>query len=188
MEMIYFLVSSLEEYNDAYGFHNQYFVEGNGFLFAFLIALFVAVGIAAFFYLFICNVFNRLSKFYVWVIALFLTVGATLLLTSKFIVGGEDENTGNYTGFYYSLEEFAGIQREEYAQNQEAQKKVNQVYDQILQDLAGSGEEEYKVVDMLYLTNTILTIFFFILISILVKGTTKYGIAVPCVWPRKLHF
>lgn len=186
--MIYFLVSSLEEYNDAYGFHNQYFVEEKGFLFAFLIALFVAVVIAAFFYLFICNVFNRLSKFYVWVIALFLTVGATLLLTSKVIVGGEDENTGDYTGFYYSLEDHAGNKREEFAQNQEAQKMVNQEYDQIMQDLAGSGEEEYKVIDMLYLTNTILTIFFFILISMLIKGTTKYGIAIPCVWPRKLHF
>lgn len=185
MEYLFYLVSSLEEYNDAYGFHAQYFSEESGFFTAFLIALLTAIIVIGIFYFFICNVFNSLSKFYVWLIALLLTGGITLYLTSSIVVGGENEN-GEYSGFYQSIDQFASEKREEFALNTEEKDKINEEQQNLIDNLKGEGDE-YEVVEMLYLSTCLWSLFFFIITSILVKGTTKYGIAIPCTWPRKLH-
>lgn len=185
MDYLFYFVSSLEEYNDAYGFHAQYFSEESGFFTAFLISLLTAIVVAVIFYFFICNVFNSLSKFYMWIIALLLTGGVTLYLTSSIVVGGENEN-GEYNGFYESIDRFASEKREEFALNAEEKDKINKEQENLIDNLKGEGDE-YEVTDMLYLSTCLWSLFFFIVTSILVKGTTKYGIAIPCTWPRKLH-
>lgn len=187
IEFFYNFVSSLEEYNDAYGYHTQYFLEEGGFLTAFLIALLSAVIITFLFYFLICNLCNSLSKFYIWIIGLFIAIGGNLLLTKAYVVGGENNDTGEYSGFYSSIEQHTSNLNEEFSKNNEERKKINDAAETILLNLREEGDEEYAVVDMLYLNNTLWCLTLYILISILIKGTTKYGIAIPCAWPRKLH-
>lgn len=186
MEKVYFLVSSLEHYvNDAYSFHSTYFVNEGAFASAFLIAIIIALIAAVVFYFGICNFANKLSKHFVWLIALLISAGLSIVVTNVKIVGGEDN--GSYSGFYQSIDEVREIAAEEYAQNPEELKKVNEAATYLLDEALVGEDNQYEVLDMLYLSNCIYTILFFLIFSILFKGFTKYGIAIPVAWPRKLH-
>lgn len=186
MDYLYYLVSSLTEYNDEYQFHLSYFTDKEGFVTAFLIALIASAAFVALFYFIICNIFNRLSRTYIWILALLLSITTTYFLTATIVIGGSDEE-GSYTGFYESIEEDAGIKREEFAQIPEEKEKLDQKEEELIAALNGNSVETYEVSEMLYLSNCIYSTLFFIIFSILIKGTTRYGIAIPCTWPRKLH-
>lgn len=186
MDYLYFLVSSLAEYNDGYQFHFNYFTDKGGFSTAFFIALITAAVFCTLFYFVICNFFNRLSRIYIWILALLMSIATTYALTSTIVIGGSNEE-GDYSGFYESIEEDAGIKREEFAQMPEEKDKLNQYEEELIKALDGESADTYEVSERLYLSNCIYSVIFFIIFSILVKGTTKYGIAIPCTWPRKLH-
>ena len=187
MEKVYFLVSSLEHYvDDAYGFHSTYFASEGAFVSAFVIAVVCAVLVAAIFYFGVCNFANRFSKHYVWSIALLVSGVLSVVMTDVKIVGSETVN-GDYTGFFQSIDRVRENASEEYAKNPEELEKVNKAATYLLDEALAGEDDEYEVVDMLYLSNCIYTLLFFLIFSILFKGFTKYGIAIPIAWPRKLH-
>jgi len=190
MNYIYYYVVNANGYNDEVGnFHQAYFEDGGAFGTTLLIALISAAVFAAVFYFVICNLSNALSKFWMWFVFLILCGVVTVGMTSNIVVGS-DEN-GEYTGFYANIDNTCSVMKEEtYANNPVEQEKLDKAQEKLFLCLNRDETAEnpdYNVIDTLYLWNCLYAIAAFIIFSILIKGTTRYGIGIPCTWPRKLH-
>jgi hypothetical protein len=187
MDKVYFFVSHLDEFTtDGWGFYSRYFVEGSGFLNSFLISLAIAAFMLIVFYGFICNKVFKLSNHITWLVFLICSVGITFFATSHFILGNHEGAPEDYTGFYGSLETtFLQISNQDgFQENPESVENLTMAKGEIIEGLK-IGKSE--VASSLCTGNSIFTLIWFFLFSVLVKGFTRYGIAIPFVWPRKLH-
>jgi hypothetical protein len=181
MDKVYFFVSQLDGFvNDGWNFYSQYFNDEGGFLYSFLIALAVAVVMLTVFYGIICNKVFKLSKPIVWFVFLCLSTGITFFVTSSFIIGNNDV-IDDSSGFYGSIEKSYIAKTNESGVDADA---IRAYADSIIEQVY---EGESEVASSLCTGNSIFSLIWFFLFSVLVKGFTRYGIAIPFVWPRKLH-
>jgi len=185
MDKVYFFVSQLDEFTEGgWDFYSNYFLEEGGFLYSFLIALAVAVVMLIIFYGFICNKVFKLSKPIVWLVFLCLSLGITFFATSSFIIGNYEAEDS--TGFYGSIETtYTNLSnKDNFQANPGDLKALIATKEDIIEKL---GEKTSEVATSLCVGNSIFSLIWFLLFSVLFKGFTKYGIAVPFVWPRNLH-
>lgn len=170
MELIYFLVTSLEAYADKFGFHANYFVEKGAFLEGLLYSAGIGALIALLFYFGCCNGESVKPATRVnWLIGLFLVGLIAFFISDLFIIGSEGE------GFYASLD---AIVREYCVNNswdtlgiQERQIEMNTIVKNL--------KEGKDVALEVNLTNVFISMLVYFLISLGVKNYTKHGSQIP---------
>lgn len=187
MEYIYFWVTKFTDaWGDKYGFHANYFngplqSGSNWFFWGFLIILGVAAAVAAGFYFGLCNGrSNKNATLTNWLIALVAT-GVIAFCFSHFIVIGQGVDGKAGSGFYKA--------NQQYCMDYCLQNKNNpQVVSDCRVELNKITNQLQKGNDVALpydLTNVILSLLFFWIISIFIKGFSVHGASVPHHWPMK---
>lgn len=201
MKYFFFLVSGLEKYKDAYGYHDHFFQTSGGFLWAIGAAFVVALVCAIVFYFGLCNSRKtfKAATMPVWVVTLIITGVVTFLFTSQVLIGhgsgaiGDDEeeevdaaanngaSQGKLHNFYVDMEQYYNQSAlNEDITSDELDDRL-QVKEEIIENL-NQGED----VAMLFNLNaTLYALLFFYIISLILKGFTKHGIMLPHKWPHK---
>lgn len=174
MEKIYSLVSQCETWlnGDPNEFLHQFFIEESGFTHAFLIALLVAIVCAAVFYGWIGMAVNRLSNLVVWLCTLLVDALATLVLTSVMLIGNNDAGTGI---FHSISEKLPKVLETMGVDDAAGRTMVNSQANELIDKLSNGCD----VTSNLYITNVLLSILLFFIISICVKNMTTHATHVP---------
>lgn len=185
MKSIFFLVGGMEQYADEYGYHENFFETSGGFTTALIIAAAFAVICAIIYYLGLCNSRKTSScaNLPVWLIALLLSGALTFVTTNTILIGSDDEE-GSETSltyahsFYRNLEDYyIEISVDAPETEQEAMMECkNNIVEQLNQ-----GED---VALMFNLNSTIYALLIFYILSIILKGFTSQGMAIPHLWPH----
>ncbi|MDE6754202.1 MAG: hypothetical protein K2J82_06290 [Muribaculaceae bacterium] len=91
-EFFFFPVSGSESYKDALGFHNNFFITHNGFLWGLILALIIAVVAAGIFYFVMDKNYTLAKPLNWWIISIVVAVigyfGADI-----FLIGGQGSNS-----------------------------------------------------------------------------------------------
>lgn len=174
MEKIYSLVAQCGTWlnDDPNGFLQQYFIEESGFTHAFLIALVVAMMCAGVFYGWIGMAVNRLSNLVTWLCTMLVDAIATFVLTRIMLVGSNDTGTGIFHSITEKLPkvlETMGVDDE--IGRAQVMSQANELIDKLTNGC--------DVTNSLYITNIVLTIILFFIISICVKNLTTHATHVP---------
>lgn len=174
MEKLYSLVSQCETWlmKDPNGFLQQYFMSENGFTHAFLIALIVAIVCIAAFYGWIGMAVNKLANLVIWLSTLLVDAIVTFALTRIMVIGSN--NMG--TGIFHSITEKLPKVLETMGVDDEAGRSMIISQANMLKDSLANGCD---VTNYLLLTNVIVTVILFIIISLCVKGMTTHATHVP---------
>lgn len=181
MDKLFFWVN-LE---DDYGFHNQFFVEENAFITGLIVSLVIGVVVSAAYYFGCCNSKTSLSTANIpsWVIALCLAGGLSYLVADFAIIGkantlDKDSMFRRYS-FYVSMENYYGKyadQTDDVLQLQEVENEKKDISDNL-----DAGRDVRRKFD---LGCGFYAILFFYITSILIKGMTRNGAAIPHKWPN----
>lgn len=174
MDKIYFLVSTCETWlnKDGNGYLNNYFIDEGGFTNALLIAIAVAVVAAIVFYGVIGMKFNRLANLAVWLVTLAADAIVTFFVTQLMIIGSRDGNTG----IFQSITNFRGTKLQEIpVDNIQGRTDLSNATDQLVNLLSNGCD----VTTYLNVTNVVLAVVVFFVISICVKGITIHAKHVP---------
>lgn len=174
MEQLYFLVSQCDTWlnNDPNGFLQQFFVVEGGFTYAFLIALGVAVICAAIFYGWIGMAVNKLANLVVWLCTMLVGALATFILTRVLVIGSNDVGTGIFKSISEKLPNvLATMSVDDEVGRTQVMSQANALKDA----LTGVCD----VTTHLYITNVVLAIVIFLIVSICVKNVTTHATHVP---------
>ena len=173
MDFFYFLVTSMEQYNDKYGFHSTYFAENSGFLEGFLYSLAIGIVIALVFYFGLCN--GKSIKYATrvnWCIGLAI-VALVAYFFGDIMVIGTAGNPG--TGFYAFCQSFANDFMIQHQGNEQAiadcQIELNNILTQLNQ-----GKD---VALWFNISNAVYAMIAYFLVSIGVKNVTKMASQIP---------
>lgn len=185
MKSIFFLVSGMEQYADAYDYHMNFFETHGAFSTAFIIAAIVALLLAAIYYFGFCMSRKTIgmANVPVWIVCLLLTGVLTFTTTSLVLIGSDSED-GDETAltyqhsFYRNMEDYY-IEISEDAPATEQEQMMNEKNDIV--DRLNMGED---VALMFNINSTIYAIIFFYIFSLLMKGFTTNGLAIPHLWPH----
>ena len=121
LEYPFYFVSSSDAYKDALGFHNNFFVTLNGFLWALLVAAGIALVFAGLFYFaFARN--NKLATKLNWFICGILIAAASYGACDLFLIGGQGSESVNT--FYGANEQLVRDNRSKPNAKQYAQLKI----------------------------------------------------------------
>lgn len=175
MDFFYFLVTSLEQYADKYGFHNYYFVENGlgAFTEGFLYSAGIGVVVSLAFYFGLCNGESvKLATRVNWGIGLLLVALAAYFIGDIMIIGS-DGNPGS--GFYCACQEFANNFMSQNIGNNQAVQECQMELNRILEELRKGND----VALMFNVTNAVLSMLFYFLTSLCVKNLTKHGSQIP---------
>ena len=173
MDLFYFLVTSLEQYSDKFGFHVNYFIEKGAFTEAFLYSLAIGVVVALAFYFSLCNAVSVKPATRVnWFIGLVIVAIAAFFIGDIMVIGSEG-NPG--TGFYASCQAFANNYMLLHQDNNQAIQECQNELNKILQDL----KEDNDIVLLFNVTNAFLSMLIYFLVSLSVKNFTKHGSQIP---------
>jgi len=182
MEILFKLVSSAEAYADEYGFHAHFFESAGGFTTAFLITLAVAAVCCIIYYFGLCmsNKTIQAATLPVWIVFLLLSAGISFVATDMIVIGSEVEEDSEATSsnFYADLDSYY-IDLASDAPKTEAEA-MNEAKNDIIQAL-DQGDD---VALMLGLNSAILAVVFFYILSIILKGFTTTGVAIPHLKPH----
>ncbi|MBP5547868.1 MAG: hypothetical protein J6X58_03115 [Bacteroidales bacterium] len=186
MKSIFFLVGGMEQYADDYGFHENFFETSGGFTTALIIAAAFAVICAIIYYFGLCMSRKTIkcATLPVWITILVLSGALTFVTTNTILIGSDDEE-GSETSltyahsFYRNLEDYyIEISEEAPETEQEAMMECkNQIVEQLNQ-----GED---VALMFNLNAAIYALIFFYIVSLIIKGISVNGRAIPHLWPHK---
>lgn len=191
MEKIYHFVTNNNAWNDGFFFHSNYFVNENAFLYAFLTALGIGVAVAAIFYFGFCN--GKTAKYAThsnWFIALILACVTAYFASNVVYIGGQKlDDNGNEvssTGFYKSCKEhyMKKIAEPEFADNEEQGRTLLSKHNDIITAL----RQRQDVAFPFNTTNTVISLFAFIIASFGIKNFTKHGSAIPLKVRNLLNF
>lgn len=173
MDFFYFLVTSLEQYADKFGFHNYYFVENGAFTEGFLYSAGIGVVVSLAFYFGLCNGESvKLATRVNWGIGLLLVALAAYFIGDIMIIGS-DGNPGS--GFYCACQEFANNFMSQNIGNNQAVQECQMELNRILEELRKGND----VALMFNVTNAVLSMLFYFLTSLCVKNLTKHGSQIP---------
>lgn len=182
MDKLFFWVN-LE---DAYGFHNQFFVEENAFLTGLIVSLVIGVVVSAAYYFGCCNSKTSLSTANIpsWVIALCLAGGLSYLVADFAIIGKantvDEDSMFRRNSFYVSMQKHY---ENAYASEIDDEQQLQPVMDEMteISNNLDAGKDVRLPFD---LGCVIYAILFFYITSICVKGMTSNGAAIPHKWPN----
>lgn len=187
MKSIFFLVSSMPQYGDEYGYHAHFF-EGSGFMTAFIIAMVVAVVCAAIYYFGLCMKVKTISAatLPVWLVGLALSALIPFFLADQILIGHNigddneaDETAITYAHSFYRDLEYYYIDISEDAPVSE-QEQMMSVKDEIVENL-NQGDD----VALMFSLNTLIwSVIAYYLFSLLMKGFSINGLAIPHLWPH----
>lgn len=174
MEQIYFIVSQCDTWlnNDPNGYLNQYFCEEGGFTHAFLIALIIAFVATAVFYGWIGMTVNRLANLGVWLVALVADVVLTFIVTQLSVIGSSDA----MTGVFKSIEEYRSVLSQQIPVNDTtAQNTLSSTTTQLIDTLSNGCDATWG----LDVSNVVVSVILFCIISLCVKNFTVHATHVP---------
>ncbi len=172
MSFLYFLVTGCKAYADKLEAYKYYFETEGGFTAAFLLALAVA-GIFAIIYYLFCRASFSWAKIGTWVITMLVAACVAFGLTG-WATGMHKEQTAD-TGIRHAVE----------LQAQEAAEAQTMDYDEIedarvtIHDGLDKGMFTSPVIFRLCVTNFVLTIILFYVISLLINGFSVHGVNIP---------
>ena len=159
---------------------------------SFGIALVVG-GLIAFIYYVIVGNSARLANKLTWALALAISLVVNFVITDTIIVGepisnrnGVNQNSIVYEySFFHSIDNHANelIKSKKYKDNTEAKLKINERK----QKLSKAIVKGKDIVLTYELSCIFWTLFAFVLISYLIKNSTKQASNVPTYWPQKRH-
>lgn len=173
MDLFYFLVTSLEQYSDKFGFHTNYFVENGTFALAFGCSFGIGAAIALAFYFGMCNGESvKHATRTNWYIGLLLVALAAFFVSDIMFIGA-DGNPG--TGFYGACQEHIRQFMLQHQGNQQVIQECQTEFNKIMKNL----NEGNDVALMFNVTNALLSMLFYLLASIGVKNFTKHGSQIP---------
>lgn len=182
MEILFKLVSSLEAYADDYGFHAHFFEEAGGFSTAFIIAIAVAAVCAIIYYFGLCMSEKTIATatLPVWIVFLVLAGGVSFFASDIVVIGSEADEESEITAnnFYADLESNY-IDLADGAPKTEAEE-MNRAKNDIIENL-NQGDD---VAFMLGLNTAFWSVLFFYILSVVLKGFTVNGLAIPHLWPH----
>lgn len=172
MSFIYFLVTGYKAYADQLEAYKYFFESEGGFTAAFLVALGVAAIFAILYYLFCFRSFSW-AKIGSWI--------ATMLVAAcvSFVV------TGYATGMSQKQTAKTGIRHAVELKAQEAQEADTMDYDEIesarvtLHQGLDKGMFTSPVIFRLCITNFVLTIILFYILSLCFNGFSRHGVNIP---------
>lgn len=187
MEILFKLVSSMEEYADDYGYHAHFFEEAGGFTTALLIALGVAAVCAAIYYFGFCMSHKTVNAatLPVWIVFLVLAGGISFLGSDVVVVGSSSDGDSEsvFDGFYADLDSYYlelvnpdGGQAPPKMQQEEMNREKNNIINHLDQ-----GDD---VGLMLCLNTALWSLIFFYIFSVILKGFTTTGVAIPHLAPH----
>ena len=184
MKSLFFLVSGMEQYADNYGYHEHFFETHGAFLSALIIALIVAVGFAAIYYFGLCMSHKTIkcATIPVWLVGLILT-GLVSFLIAGFVLIGQDNPDGtskltyNYS-FYRDLDDYYI----ELSENAPDAEKIAMNGEK--NDIIFALEEGNDVTLMFGLNTALWSVLAFYIFSLLMKGFSTNGMAIPHLWPH----
>lgn len=174
MEKLYSLVSQCKTWlnDDPNGFLQQFFVSENGFTHAFLIALIVAIVCIALFYGWIGMAVNKLSNLVTWLCTLLVDAVVTFVLTRIMVIGSNDVGTGIYHSITEKLPKILNMM----GVGDDTGRSMVMTQANTLKETLAHGCD---VTNNLLLTNVIITVILFVIISFCVKGMTTHATHVP---------
>lgn len=185
MKSFFFLVGGMDQYADDYGYHEHFFETIGGFGTALIIAAVFAVVCAAIYYFTLCMSKNTIkcATLPIWIIALVVSGALTFATTSLVLIGNDneegDEAALTYAhSFYRDLEDYYIEISEEAPEPEQAMmmKAKNQIIEQL--------NQSEDVALRFNLNATIYALLFFYIASIIMKGFSVNGIAIPLLWPN----
>lgn len=174
MKQIYFLVSQCETWlnNDPNGYLEHYFCSDGGFTHAFLIALAIAIVAAIVFYGWIGMAVNRLANLGVWLAILFADAVLTFIITKMSVIG----NSGAITGIFKSIDEHRNELSTQIPVNATtARDNLFNTTTQIIDTLSNGCDVTYG----LNISNVVISIILFFIISLCVKNLTIHATHIP---------
>lgn len=168
------LKAGLENENTAISqLYTDYFSEGSPCGNAFVYDIIVALVVALIFYFIFCN--KKIMSRFFWCIALLICGVIAFSITDLTIIGTYDD--ANETGFYASMEETRDILLDP--------NNTNESNEEISTDIDIHKEEIYTDLSLdslrvqFGLTNVLLAVFAFIIISAIFKRFTIHGKNIP---------
>lgn len=174
MKQIYFLVSQCETWlnNDPKGYLEHYFCSDGGFTHAFLIALAIAIVAAIMFYGWIGMTVNRLANLGVWLATLLADAVLTFIITQMSVIGNSDA----MTGVFKSIEAHRSELSTQIAVNDTTgQDNLSNTTTQIIETLSNGCDVTYG----LNISNVVVSIVLFFIISLCVKKFTTHATYIP---------
>lgn len=179
-KMIYFLVSSSKAYTeDGLGFHREFFINNNGFLFSLLLAIIIAVLVAVIFYFGLCMKKDTFSaaKTSNWVVALVIAAICCFFVNDILLVGSPKYSGKGISTYYKSNDDFVIKMQESTVSPEEYTAERDNLNENI---------SNWKDVRVQYNLNSVFwCVIVFCGVSIAIKGLTPYGNCIPCKWPTK---
>lgn len=177
MEKLYFLVMKSDLWKeDGYNFLNHYFCEEEAFTTCLLIVLGVAVVTAAVFYGWIANTSYRLTNLTTWLVTMVVGALLTFGITQYRVIGNEDSNSGVFYSIANSFEMKSKTDPNQTPEQHEYERKR-------LESSRDKIKEEIKSFDSmvvsLHVTQLVLFLVSFFMISLCVKNMTIHGKSVP---------
>lgn len=186
MDKLFFFVTNSQAWKDTREFHENFFVTHNAFMYGVLTAIIVALVLALVFYFGCCNKRNDDSMANTGVWAGFLLVtGLLVFLTANFAFIGKSNVADSQSifykhSFYKANSEFV-IEKTRDNQNQQQVDEYTTARQKIETDLNNGKDVRYSY----SLGCTVYSLLFFYIFSLLFKGFTYQGIAIPHPWPHK---
>lgn len=186
MEKLFFFVTNSDAWKSTRNFHENFFVNNQGFFYGIVLGLVVAAIMAAIFYFGLCNNKRESASASIPVWGGFLAGTAVIvLLVANFVIIGKpgttDINSIFYKNSFYKANNEYVIKQTKNTPNQQFVTAYNN-------DMRTINENLDKGKDVRYaydLGCAVYSILFFYLISLLIKGFTINGLAIPHLWPHK---
>ena len=174
MDFLYFLVKGSAAYStdhDPIGLVKNYFEDGGAFNSSFIIALCTAIaGIIIFYGIFGMKIYKLARPLVYWI--MFAIVGVTTFtLTQLLIIGSRTAQTGFFASAAQKFEEYAV----QFADMPDMQNVAVAQRDTIETEMSGFC----SAVVNLDMSNAVIALLIFFLLSLLVKGITVHAKRVP---------
>lgn len=182
MDILFKLVSSAAAYADDYSYHAHFFEEAGGFTTALIIAIVAAAVCAVIYYFGFCMSHKTINAatLPVWIVFLLISAGVSFVAADQVVIGSELEEDSEVAAnnFYADLESHY-LDISIGAPTTEAEE-MNAVKNDIIERL-NQGDD---VAFVLGLNTAIWALVFFYLLSIILKGFTTTGVAIPHLKPH----
>ncbi len=186
MDKLFFFVTNSDAWKNYRDFHENFFVTHKAFLYGFLLALIVALLLAVIYYFGCCNSKreNKLATVPTWCGFLVATALITFLV-ANFVFIGKSSTTETSSIFYknsfYNANKQFVVDKTKGNPAEQIVAKYTKDKTQIDKNLDSGKDVRYPY----SIGCAVYSLLFFYLLSLLFKGFTYQGVAIPHQWPHK---
>ena len=185
MDKLFFFVTNSQAWKDTREFHENFFLAHSAFMYGFLVAIIVALVLALVFYFGCCNKRNDDSMANTGVWAGFLLVtGVFVFLVANFVFIGKSNVNDSQSMFYkqsfYKANTELVIEKTRGNQNEQQVTEYTTARSKIENDLNNGKDVRYSY----SIGCCVYSLLFFYIFSLLIKGFTYLGSAIPHPWPH----